>query len=112
MAFDCSPYSASDSISNLPSMLLNEMIGKTTLMAPAETPRVLVLASVTGVGAFVAADGVATPKTTVLPRTTTAPPARRSLRRASDPPQRRIAISPLRRSNRTPRQRLSPVVRD
>ena len=32
MALVCSPYSASDSISNWPSMLLNEMTGKTTLM--------------------------------------------------------------------------------
>ena len=48
MALVCSPYSASDLISNSPSMLLNEMIGKTTLMASAETPRVLVLAWVDG----------------------------------------------------------------
>src|SRR6202034_3800940 len=53
IAFVCSPYSASDSISNSPSMLLNEISGKTTLMVVAETPRELVLAWVTGVGALV-----------------------------------------------------------
>jgi hypothetical protein len=67
------------------------------LMAPAETPRELVLASVTGVGALVAPDGAARPKATALPRTATAPPARSSLRPGPGLPQRRIAISLVRR---------------
>src|SRR5271155_1805344 len=69
IAFVCSPYSASDSISNSPSMLVNEMIGNTTLMALDETPRVLVLAWLTGVGALAAPAGAARPRATatVLP---------------------------------------------
>src|SRR6202042_3078923 len=95
-----SPYSASDSISNSPSMLVNEMIGNTTLMASAEMPRALVLASVTGVGALAAPDGAATPKATALPRTTAAPPARSTFLLGPDLPQHRIAISLVRRSIR------------
>src|ERR1700733_5746272 len=91
MAFVCSPYSASDSISNCPSMLVNEMIGKTTLMVLAVTPRALVLAWVTGVGALEAPDGAATPEATTPPRTAMAPPALSSRNLAPDLPQRRIA---------------------
>jgi hypothetical protein len=75
-------------------MLVNEIIGNTTLMEFAETPRVLVLALVTGVGALVAPDGAATPSATVLPKKAMAPPVLSSLRLALDLPERRIAISP------------------
>ena len=87
----CSPYSASDSISNSPSMLLNEMSGKTTLMVLAETPRVLVLAWVTGVGALAAPAGAARARATALARTATAPTVRGSLRPTARFPQLRIA---------------------
>ena len=85
-------------------MLVNEMSGKTTLIAFAETPRALVLALVTGVDGVLAANGAATPSATVLPRTTKAPPALSSLRLAPHFPLRRIAISPVRRSNRAARK--------
>ena len=75
-------------------MLEKEMSGNTTLMALAETPRVLVLALVTGVGALVAPDGAATPSAIVLPKKAMVPPVLSSLRLALDLPQRRIAISP------------------
>ncbi len=75
IALVCSPYSASDSISNWPSILAKEMIGKTTLMAPAETPRALVLAWDTGVAAPAAGAGVAAPSASAPPSTMTAPTA-------------------------------------
>ncbi len=99
MALVCSPYSASDSISYCPSMLANEMIGKTTLMVLAVTPRALVLASLTGVGALLAPDGAATPNAAALARTATAPPARHTVRRTPDLHHRRMCRLPrVRRS--------------
>src|SRR6202044_2142293 len=96
MAFVCSPYSASDSISNSPSMLVNEMIGNTTLMASDETPRVLVLAWVTGVGPLVAPAGPARPRATALPRMATAPIVWGSRRPLPESFQRRIAYPRVR----------------
>src|SRR5271154_4001435 len=72
-------------------MLLNEMSGKTTLMAPAETPRVLVLAWLTGVGALAAAAGAARPRATAPTRTATAPAVLGSRPPTPDFPQPRIA---------------------
>src|SRR5580700_5157063 len=50
MALSCCPNSGSDEMSNWPDTLESEITGKTTLMAWAVTPRVLVLAWSTGVG--------------------------------------------------------------
>src|ERR1700685_2836397 len=72
-------------------MLVNEISGKTTLMASAETPRALVLAWVTGVGALAAAAGAARPRATALARTATAPAVLGSFRRTPDFPRPRIA---------------------
>ena len=55
MALVWSPYSLSSDRPSRPAMLLSEMTGKTTLMAWAETPRVLVLAWLTGVTVAAAA---------------------------------------------------------
>ena len=70
------------------------MIGKTTLMVLAVTPRALVLASLTGVGALLAPDGAATPNAAALATTATAPPARNRVRSTPDLHHRRIAVSP------------------
>src|ERR1700677_1441169 len=75
-------------------MLVNEISGKTTLMASAETPRALVLAWVTGVGALAAAAGAARPRATALPRTTTAPTVLGSRRPTPDLSQLRIPNPP------------------
>ena len=91
-------------------MLTKEISGDTTLMALAETPRVLVLALVTGVGALVAPDGAATPRATVLPKKAMAPPVRSNLRLALDLPQRGIALSPSAALTGTPRRRV-PLTR-
>ena len=91
-------------------MLVNEMIGKTTLMAFAVTPRELVLALVTGVGGVLAPDGAATSNATVLPRTARTPPTLSILRlatRFSPAPHRHLPR--VRRSNRAARERV-PLV--
>ena len=65
-------------------MLPNEISGNTTLIALAETPRLLVLAWLTGVGASVAPDGIVRPTVTALARTAAAPLALTSARRLND----------------------------